>query len=124
MSYLHPTLLRALKHVRDNPPNCSRWGICRLVAGYVRETSIITAYDVTEGLSNVFRKMGYDSIYPVYDPADRVNTDSRAQYENLENLWAGKQRELRLALLDECIAYLENLGAPTVQTTSQAEQPE
>lgn len=101
------TLLDILRYIRANPPDHGAYGICYEIT--LRPGFKSWGDYPDRGHSFEFKELlevlGYDPPYPINDPLDSRSPED--QFEDTDNLWAGRQRELRLALLDECINHLE-----------------
>lgn len=64
-------------------------------------------------IARLFREVGYDPVYPIFDDTNEDYASPMAQYDYLPH-WEGRQLELRIELLDKCINYLEAGNEPVV----------
>lgn len=96
-------LLDRLKSLRSALPEQSRWGLCCHVLR-IHPTSEEDECNLTIGLRELFRALGYDGVYPIttaFQPGEYL-------YAQTPNKWAGWQRAARIKLIDEAITYLES----------------
>ncbi len=102
------TLLEALLSIKENVLDTTI-GLCGnvLQAALKADYSFRQAEDLECELRALFQHMGLCSKYPVTHPDDKGFHAAENYYIAAEDKWIGVYGDARRALLDQCIAYLE-----------------
>ncbi len=95
----------------------ARWGMQELLFGSTDDDEWDGGTEARNWADNalpaLFKDLGYDTVYPIFDDTNEDYASPMAQYDYLPH-WRGRQLELRIELLDKCINYLEAGNEPVV----------